>query len=105
MDYHQIPQIWLTPELVPVPKDSDSKVKNDLRPIAQTAIIMKCFKSIVMKHLNPSKLIDKHQFACQNGCNVEDTKLSLLKHLQTYLDKTRMYTRILLDWWELIGNL
>ena len=65
MDSHIIPLIWLTSELVPVPKIPLPAIKNDLRPIALTAIIMKCFERVVMKHLRPQDLIDPFQFAYQ----------------------------------------
>ncbi len=95
MDEHIIPKIWLTSELVPVPKMPLPEVKNDLRPIALTAILMKCFERIVMKHLNPGKLVDNLQFAYQEGRSVEDATLFLLHTLQSHLDGTRTYARVL----------
>ena len=48
---HIRPPIWLTSELIPVPKMNLPVVKNDLRPVALTAIMMKSFERIVMKFL------------------------------------------------------
>ena len=77
MDTHIKPVIWLTSELVPVPKISLPTVKNDLRPIALTAIIMKCFERIVIKDVGIKKLVDDSQFAYIEGRSVEDANLTL----------------------------
>ena len=95
MDKHDIPIIWLTAELVPVPKSNLPKEKNDLRPIALTAIIMKCFERIVLKHLDPNRLVDKSQFAYITERSVEDATLTLTHHIQEHLDKKRTYARVL----------
>ena len=44
LDKHMIPSMWLTSELILVPKNNLLKIKNDLRPVALTAIIMKTFE-------------------------------------------------------------
>ena len=58
-----IPLIWLTAELVLVPKSGLPATKNDLRQVALTAIIMKTFERIVLKHLSPENLVVQLQFA------------------------------------------
>ena len=63
IDRHYIPIQWLTAELVPVPKVNLPFVKNNHRPIALRAIIMKSFERIALKHLYPEDLLDKFQFA------------------------------------------
>ena len=95
MDSHVIPIQWLTAELVPVPKSNLPSGKNDLRPIALTAIIMKSFERIVLKHLSPEDLVDKFQFAYINKRSVEDATLTLLHNLQDHLDHPRTFARIL----------
>ena len=58
-----IPLIWLTAELVPVPKSGLPSTKNNLRPVALMAIIMKTFEKVVLKHLSHENLIHKLQYA------------------------------------------
>ena len=86
MDSHIIPLQWLTAELVPIPKMSLPSIKNDLRPIALTAIIMKSFERIVLKILNPDNLVDLSQFAYINKRSVEDANLTLQHKLLQHLD-------------------
>ncbi len=95
MDTHVIPVIWLTSELVPVPKMSLPTVKNDLRPIALTAIIMKCFERIVIKDVGIKKLVDDSQFAYIEGRSVEDANLTLYHRLLHHLDGYKKYARIM----------
>ena len=100
LDNHYIPLSWLTAELVPVPKMTIPLVKNDLRPVALTAIVMKCFERLkkletLLKFLNPEKLIDLYQFAYRPARSVEDASLTLLQYLQCHLDKGRTYARVL----------
>ena len=48
-----VPQNWKTAKIVPVPKSSLPKRKNDLRPVALASIIMKTFESVILGHLLP----------------------------------------------------
>ena len=47
LDNTSIPIIWKTSEIIPVPKRSPPTCNNDYRPIALTAIFMKCLEKIV----------------------------------------------------------
>ena len=95
MDSHIIPDIWLTSEIVPAPKIHLPTVKNDLRPIALTAIIMKSFEMIVNRFLDPQSLVDKNQYAYLEGRSVEDANLVLHHELQQHLDQPRTYARLM----------
>ena len=98
VDTHQIPLNWLTAELIPVMKPNVSLgnwVKNDLRPVALTAIIMKSLERIVLRHLNPEKLIDSSQFAYIKDRSVEDASLILQHNIQAHLDHPRTYVRVM----------
>lgn len=53
LDQHCVPVLWKTSEIIPIPKINFPRVKNDLRPVALTAIIMKCFETMVKKILCP----------------------------------------------------
>ena len=68
-------------------------VKNDLRPVALTSLIMKTFERIVLKFLNPNKLVDSLQFAYRESWSVEDATLFLINTLLSHLDKKRTYAR------------
>lgn len=95
LDTHIIPEKWLTAELVPVPKTNFPSCKNELRPIALTAIIMKTLERLVFKILDPSKLVDKSQFAYINERGTEDAMLTLQHLLYEHLDNARNYVRLL----------
>ena len=94
IDTHVIPVQWLTSELVPAPKVPLPAVKNDLRPIALTAIIMKSFERIVLAKLNPAQYVDKLQFAYLANRSVEDANLTLHHKLLCHLDKPKSYVRL-----------
>ena len=70
---------------------------NDLRPVALTPIIMKCFERIVLKHikLSFSPHQDNLQFAYRSGRSVEDAILLFLNNVYTHLNVPRSYCRIL----------
>ena len=95
MDSHIIPLIWLTSELVPIPKIPLPEIKNDLRPVALTAILMKSFERVVMKYLHPEGLVDPYQFAYLEGRSVEDATQYLYHSLQDHLNNIRTYARVL----------
>ena len=95
MDDHVIPAKWLTAELVPVPKVKRPSTKNDLRPIALTPIIMKCFERVVLKELKPERYVDKCQYAYMSKRSVEDANLILHHKILSHLDKVNTYVRIL----------
>jgi hypothetical protein len=97
MDNHIIPSLWLTSELIPVPKSNLPKVKNDLRPVALTAIVMKTFERIVLKHLKPDikPHMDKLQFAYSEGKGVDDAALTLQHTLNSHLDNPNTHARVL----------
>ena len=90
---HYLPLPWKTSELVPVPKISLPLVKKDLRPVALTSLIMKTFERIVLKFLNPNKLVDSLLFAYRESRSVEDATLFLINTLLSHLDKKRTYAR------------
>ena len=46
-----MPTTWKTAEIIPVPKKPMFTDMNNLRPVALTPIIMKCFRRLVLKLL------------------------------------------------------
>ena len=90
LDEHVGPKIWKTSELIPVPKINLPKVKNDLRPIALTSIIMKCLEFIVKDKFSPEYKLyrDPYQFAYSANRCVDDACLTLLHDMYSFLDRT-----------------
>ena len=84
-----IPKIWKTSELVPAPKKNPPTCNNDYRPIALTAIMMKCLekivKNMVTQQVKPH--IDNFQFAYTVNRCVEDATLSLTDFVLSHVDK------------------
>jgi hypothetical protein len=92
-----VPRDWKTSEIVPVPKVKLPRVKNDLRPVALTSVLMKCLESFVKKTLckEVSHVCDKFQFAYKPGRSVDDAILTLLDIICSHLDKAKTYSRVL----------
>ena len=92
-----IPNIWKTSKIIPVPKKEKTTTMNDLRPIALTSVIMKCFERIVLNNLNKqiSQLLEPFQFAYQPKRSVEDALLVFSNSIYRHLDKANSYCRIL----------
>ena len=92
-----VPIIWKTAKIVPVPKSSLPKCKNDLRPVALTSIIMKTFERVILGHLLPQvkPYMDSLQFAYSEKLGVDDAVLTLLHILQEHLDKLGTKARLL----------
>ena len=65
---------------------------NDLRPIALTSIVMKCFERIILK---PEMLVDSCQYAYLSKKGVEDATLTLIDNVTNHLDKMRSYVRMM----------
>ena len=71
---------------------------NDLRPVALTSIIFKCFEKLVlcelMKEVKPN--LDPLQFAYKEKRNTEDALLFLLHNIYSHLDIGKTHVRVLL---------
>lgn len=95
----KVPSLWKTSEIVPIPKVKQPIVMNDLRPVALTSIVMKCFEKIVKNYLckDVDPLRDSMQFAYCKGRCVEDATTLLLHKVTQHLDTTRLnnYARVL----------
>jgi hypothetical protein len=94
---HTVPVQWKTSTIVPLAKNNLPKVNNDLRPVALTVLIMKCFERIFLQHLKPQTAAfnDPLQFAYLGGRCVEDAVLTLLHHVTQHVDKAHTYARLL----------
>ena len=66
-------------------------VLNDYRPVALTAVIMKCFERIVKELLvsQTKPFIDPFQFAYRAERSVEDAILTLLHSIYSHLEQSK----------------
>ena len=80
---HTIPNIWKTSKIVPVPKKSKITQLNDLRPVALTLVVFKCFEKLVLRELlsQVGHKVDPFQFAYNEKSNVEDAVLVFLNNV------------------------
>ena len=54
LENHQLPLIWRTSEIVPVPKKNKVTTLNDLRPVALTSVLVKCIEKLILRFLLPA---------------------------------------------------
>ena len=89
LDQACVPRLWKTSEIVPLPKKVPPACNNDFRPVALTAIVMKCFERIVKGLLYPqvTEFTDPLQFAYTSSRCVEDASLSLINYVLKHVDK------------------
>ena len=79
-------QIWVTIEIIPVPKKPQGKKINDLRPVALTSIVTKSSEKIISKEIKKCSggAQDPMQFAYTEKRSVEDAIFIIsAKRLQT----------------------
>ena len=94
---HIVPTIWKTSTIIPVPKKSKIDSNNDLRPVALTSIVMKCFEKLVLRQIlrEVQADLDPHQFAYKQARNTNDAILLLLERLYHHIDTPKHYARVL----------
>ena len=97
MESHIVPTIWKTSTVIPVPKKSKIDSNNDLRPVALTSIVMKCFEKIILRQIlkDVHTDLDPHQFAYKPARNTDDAILLLLERLYHHIDTPKHYARVL----------
>jgi hypothetical protein len=97
LDTHNIPSLWKSSAIIPIPKKPKPSILNDYRPVALTSIPMKCLERLVLKHLreNTKCIMDPLQFAYQAKRGVEDAVVSLLHRVYTHIESSGSYARIL----------
>ena len=97
LDSGQVPVIWKTSSLVPVPKNRNPKEKNDYRPVALTSIAFKCLERIVLRQLlsESSPHHDPLQFAYSRNKGTEDAINTLLHYVYSHLETPKSYARLL----------
>jgi hypothetical protein len=97
LQLRKVPTVFKQATIIPVPKKNTVSTLNDYRPVALTAVPMKSFERLVLKHIKtllPSDF-DPHQFAYRSNRSVEDAiTLGLHKILQ-HLETPCSYARVL----------
>ncbi len=93
----KIPDIWKTSCIVPVPKKPNARALKDLRPIALTSHVMKCFERTVLGHLKRQVCAfqDPLQFAYRAGVGVDDALQYLLHRVYSHLELSSASIRIM----------
>ena len=92
-----IPAIWKRSKILPIPKKSKVLEMNDLRPVALTSIVFKCFEKLMLSNLitQVTDKIDPFQFAYRQNRGVEDALLVFLNNIYRHLDSGKRYVRAL----------
>ncbi|XP_062844747.1 zinc finger protein 420-like, partial [Trichomycterus rosablanca] len=92
----EVPVIWKTSCLVPVPKKSCSSSLNDYRPVALTSHVMKVLERLVLSYLRSqvSPFLDPLQFAYQQQVGVDDAVIYLLQRAHLHLDQSNTTVKI-----------
>ena len=92
-----IPTTWKTAEIIPVPKKPMFTDMNNLRPVALTPIIMKCFERLVLKLLKTEVelQLDPLQFAYKTKRGVEDAVLVFVNNVLKHMESPKTFIRIL----------
>ena len=97
MKEHKLPAVWKTSEIVPTPKKPKVKVLNDLRPVALTPVVVKCFERLVLLRLLPAvyPYQDPFQFAYKKKRSVDDAIAYFFDNIYKHLDTSGNYCRVL----------
>ena len=88
---------WKTAEIIPMPKKPMYTDLNNLRPVALTLIIMKCFERLVLKLLKREVelQLDPLQFAYKTKRGVEDAVLVFVNNALKHMESPKTFVRIL----------
>ncbi|KAG5280428.1 hypothetical protein AALO_G00089020 [Alosa alosa] len=93
----QVPTLWKTSCLTPVPKKPHPSELNDFRPVALTSHVMKTMERLVLGMLRPQvrHALDPLQFAYQEKVGVDDAITYLLHRTHSHIDKGKSAVRIM----------
>eukprot|EP00061_Rhincodon_typus_P003308 g19771.t1 len=96
----EVPTWFKKTTISPVPKKSHATCLNDYRSVALTSIVMKCFKRLVMAHINSGlpACFNPLQFAYQRNRTTTDAiSLALHSPLEHLDNKDTYVKRLLID--------
>eukprot|EP00061_Rhincodon_typus_P013923 g40605.t1 len=93
----RIPTYFKKTTTIPVPKKTHAVCFNDYCPIALTSIVMKCFKRLVLAHINSSlpTCPEPLQFAYRHNRSTQDAISLALHSSPEHLDNKDTYVRLL----------
>ena len=93
----EIPTLWKTSCIIPVPKKVNISCLNDLRPVALTSHLMKVFERLFLKKIRPlvHDFQDPLQFAYRAKIGVDDALLYLTNSVYSHLENSSSYVRIM----------
>ena len=96
IDTSVVPRLWKKSLIVSVPKNNKPRELNDLRPVALTSTVMKCFEKTILKQLlcEISPLLDPNQFAYHAERGVEDALLTLTNNIHEHLEQAKSLVKI-----------
>ena len=83
----QVPQIWKTSTIKPIPKSSNPQEPKDYRPIAITSCIGKLLEKLVKKYILEHTPLDSLQFAYRPGRSTQDALAYLMTTITTHIEK------------------
>lgn len=97
VDIGQIPTLWKTSTVIPIPKSNNSNEMSEFRPVALTSLVMKSFEKILKNYILSftEGRLDPLQFAYQQNKSVEDAKLLLSNSLYKHLENPGTHARLL----------
>ena len=94
----QVPKIWKTANVRPIPKDTNISALDQLRPISVTDIIMRLFERLILDFelKKPvSSFIHSDQFADKKDCGTETALLCNQHFWMRWLDGHSNFVRVL----------
>ncbi|KAK3551793.1 hypothetical protein QTP70_026223 [Hemibagrus guttatus] len=92
-----VPTCFKSATIVPVPKHSATVTPSDFHLVTFIPIIAKCFKWLVLTHLQDClpPTLDPHQFAYRRNWSTEDAISTAFYSALTHLDIPNTYVRML----------
>ena len=82
----EMPNLWKTAEIRPLPKCSQPQQMKDYRPIALTSCLGKTLERLIHKYVSANTELDPMQFAYRAHRSTQDAVLELLTSVTTFID-------------------
>lgn len=93
----EVPTVWKTSHIIPIPKKPCPKENNDYRPIALTSVLIKALEKLVVQHFLPTveSKLDPYQFAYRRERSTEDAVATLSHLITKHLEDPQAFARAL----------
>ena len=82
----EVPSIWKTAEIRPLPKVSKPKQLKDYRPIALTSCLCKSLERLIKSYITTNTVSDALQFAYKSHRSTQDAVLQLASYVTKFID-------------------